>query len=139
MKITVDTNVLISSAFWYGSSFKIIEKVENKEIELVLSREILEEFMNVLNYEEIQQKIKNKNLEMKRTVEKIISISRIVEPEQRLNVVKEDDKDNKIIECAIEGDVGYIISQDNHLLKLKEYKGIKIILPEDFLKIIEKE
>jgi putative PIN family toxin of toxin-antitoxin system len=101
MKVTVNTNVLISSTFWYGSSFKIIKKVENKEIELILSREILEGFMNVLDYKEIQQKIKNKNLEMKRTFEKIISISRIVKPEKRFNVVKEDSEDNKIIKCAI--------------------------------------
>lgn len=92
MKITVDTNVLISSTFWYGSSFKIIEKVEN--------------------------------------------ISTIIEPEQKFNIIKDDVKDNKIIECAIGGNVDYIISQDNHLLKLKECGGINIVLPEDFLKII---
>lgn len=136
MRITADTNVLISSTFWYGSSNKIMEKVENKEIELVLSREIIKEFTKVLEYEEIQQKIKNKNLEMRRTVEKIASISTIVEPKQKLNVVKDDAKDNKIIECAVEGNVDYIISQDKHLLKLKEYKEIKIVLPEDFLKVV---
>ena len=135
MKITVDTNILISSTFWYGSSFKIIEKIENKEIELILSKEIIEEFINVLNYKEIQQKIKNKNLEMKRTVEKVISISRMVEPKQRFNAVKEDAEDNKIIECGVERNVDYIISQDNHLLNLKKYKGIKIISPEDFLRL----
>lgn len=138
MKITVDTNVLISSTFWYGPSFKIIEKVENKEIELILSVEIIEEFMDVLNYEEIQQKIKNKNLEMKRTVEKVVSISTIIESEQKFNIIKDDAEDNKIIECAVGGNVDYIISQDNHLLNLKEYEGIKIISPEDFLKILEK-
>lgn len=43
MKITVDTNVLISATFWRGDSNRIIEKVERKEIELVLFREIIEE------------------------------------------------------------------------------------------------
>lgn len=136
MKITVDTNVLISATFWYGSSNEIIEKVENKEIELLLSKEIIEEFANVLDYEEIQQKIKDKNLEMKKTVEKIVSISTIIEPKQKFDVVKDDTKDNKIIECAVEGNVDYIISQDNHLLKLKEFKEIKILSPEEFLKMI---
>ena len=32
MKITMDTNVLISATFWYGDYNKIIEKVENKSI-----------------------------------------------------------------------------------------------------------
>jgi len=133
MKIVVDTNVLISSTFWYGSSFRVIEKVENKEVELILSKEILKEFINVLNYEEIQQKIKNKNLEMKRTVEKIVSISTIVDPKQKFNIIKDDIEDNKIIECAIEGQANYIITQDNHLLKLKEFNGIKIITPKEFI------
>lgn len=137
MKITVDTNVLISSTFWCGASDKIIEKVENKGLELVLSKEIIEEFLDVLDYEEIQQKIKDKNLEMKRTVEKIVSISIIVEPKQKFDVVGDDTKDNKILECAVEGGVDYIISQDNHLLKLKEFKGIKIITPKEFLNLLD--
>ncbi len=133
MKITADTNILISSTFWEGDSDKILEKVENKEIELVLSKEIIEEFSEVLKYDEIQDKIKDKNLEMKRTVEKITFLSTIVEPKEKLDVVKEDIDDNKILECAIEGNVDYIISNDKHLLKIKEFRGIKIIKPEEFL------
>ncbi|MBU2634469.1 MAG: putative toxin-antitoxin system toxin component, PIN family [Nanoarchaeota archaeon] len=136
MKITVDTNVLISSTFWYGASDKIIEKVENKEVGLVLSKDIIEEFLRVLNYKEIQKKIKNKNLEMKRTVDKIVSISTIIEPKKKFNVIKEDFDDNKILECGVEGNVNFIITQDKHLLKLKEFEGIKIIKPKEFLEII---
>lgn len=44
MKITVDTNVLVSATFWNGAANKIIEKVERNEIKLVLSKEIIEEF-----------------------------------------------------------------------------------------------
>ena len=135
MKITVDTNVLISSTFWNGASEKIIKKVEEKEIELVLSGEIIKEFSRVLGYKEIQDKIKNKNLEMKRDIEKVISISTIVEPQQEFNIIKEDRDDNTILECAFEGNVSYIISQDNHLLRLKEFREIKIVNPEEFLKV----
>lgn len=133
MKITVDTNVLISATFWHGASDKIIERVENKKIELVISREIIGEFKKVLGYKEIRDKIKDKNLEMKRSVEKIISISTVVKPKEKFKVVKEDPDDNKIIECAFSGKVHYIISQDRHLLDLKEFKGIKIITPKEFL------
>lgn len=30
-----------------------------------------------------------------------------------------------------------IITNDKHLLKLKEFKGIKIITPEEFLKLVD--
>lgn len=133
MKVILDTNVLISATFWEGDSSKIVKKVEDKEIELILSKDILDEFKGVLGYKEIQEKIKNKNLEMKRTVEKIISISSIVEPKNRFNVVEGDSDDDKFLECAVEGNANFIVSQDNHLLKLKEFKGIKILTPSAFL------
>ncbi len=41
IRITADTNVLISAAFWHGASEKIIDKVENKELTLVLSGKYL--------------------------------------------------------------------------------------------------
>jgi len=135
MKVTVDTNVLISATFWYGDSNIIIKLIENKEIVLILSEEVIEEYANVLKYNEIQNKIKDKNLEMLHSLQKIISISTIIEPKNKLKIIKEDPDDNKILECAIEGKVDYIITQDNHLLKLKEFKGIKIITPKEFLNI----
>lgn len=133
MRIVLDTNVLISSTFWYGASDKILKKVEVKEIELIISKEIVEEFSGVLNYKEIQQKIKDKNLEILRSVEKIVSIATIVEPKQKLDIIKEDSDDNIILECAIEGQASYIVSYDLHLLKLKEFENIKILTPEYFL------
>ena len=137
MKITADTNVLISSTFWYGDSNTIIELVENKSIELVLSRQIIEEFSKVLHSEEIQNKIKTKNLEIIRTIEKIVSLSLIVEPKQKFNVLTEDPDDNKILDCAFEAKADYIVSQDYHLLKLGEFEGIKIISPRQFLDVKE--
>lgn len=137
MKITIDTNVIISGSLWIGASDKILEKVENQEIELILSKEIINEFSQVLNYEEIKDKIRDKGLEIRRTVGKISSISKLVVPLEKFDIIKEDPDDNIILECAVEGKVDYIISQDKHLLKLKEFQGIKIISPENFLKILE--
>lgn len=134
MRVTVDTNVLISATFWNGSSNKIIEKVENKELELILSYEIIEEFVRVLNYEGIQQKIRDKNLEMNRTVEKIVEMSKVIESKVKLNIIKEDPDDNKILECAKAGQVDFIVSNDNHLLKLKSLEGINIVSAEEFIK-----
>lgn len=36
MKITVDTNVLISATFWYGDSNEVIERAENKEFDGIM-------------------------------------------------------------------------------------------------------
>ena len=133
MKITADTNTLISATFWHGASDRIISKVEAKEIHLILSEEIIKEYAEVLDYEEIKDKIRDKNLAMKHSVNKIISISTIIEPKTRLNVIKDDPDDNKILECAIAGKVDCIVSNDRHLLKLKTFQNIPILTPDDFV------
>ncbi len=135
MKVTADTNVLVSATFWYGDSNRIIERVERKEIELVLSREILDEFAAVLDYKEIKDKIRDRNLEMKRTIEKIISISTIVEPKEKVELVKDDPEDNKILSCAKEGGVDYLITNDKHLLSLRKMGKILIITPRMLVKM----
>lgn len=132
MKITVDTNVLISATFWYGDSFRILERVENKEIELVLSNEILREYEEVLAYDEIQEKIQGKNLTMKQTVQKIQTMATLVHPSEKIDVITDDTDDNAVLECALEGKVKYIIANDKHLLKLKEFREIKILTPAQF-------
>ncbi len=137
MKITVDTNVLISATFWFGDSNKIIQMVDDKQLELILSKPIIDEYKNVLFYNEIQSKIKNKNLEIIYSIKKLMSISKIIKPKEKINIIKEDSKDNKILECAIEGGVNLIISQDRHLLKLKNFRGIRIVTPKEFLNIFE--
>lgn len=103
MRVTLDTNVLISATFWHGDSEKIIDKAEQREITLVLSQEILEEYYSVLEYDEIQQKIKNKNLEVKESLLKISALAEIIEVTSKREIVKEDKDDNKILECAIDG------------------------------------
>ncbi|MBU2638338.1 MAG: putative toxin-antitoxin system toxin component, PIN family [Nanoarchaeota archaeon] len=136
MRITADTNVLVSATFWAGDSFKIIEMAERGDIELILSKDIIGEFTRVLNSREIQDKIRNKRLEMSHTVQQLIAMAFIVEPRERIKAVKDDPDDDKILECAVEGKVNFIISRDNHLLKLKMFCGIPIVTPEEFLKVI---
>ncbi len=60
----------------------------------------------------------------------------LVEPSTKIKVVKDDPEDDKFVETAVEGDAYFIVTQDKHLLKLKDYQGIKIITPEEFLKTL---
>ena len=80
-------------------------------------------------------KIKLSDEMIKEWIDLIVRNSLIVELKEKIAAVKDDPKDNVFIETAVAGNVDYIISQDNHLLKLKEFRGIKIITPEEFNKI----
>jgi putative PIN family toxin of toxin-antitoxin system len=47
----------------------------------------------------------------------------LVKPGQNLAVL-EDDADNRVLECAIDGRADFIISGNHHLLDLREFRGI---------------
>ena len=138
MRIVIDTNVFISATFWKGDSFTILKKVENKEIDLIVSQEIIKEYGNVLNYEEIQSKVKIKELEANFILGDLVAHSIIVAPQVRHNIVKADPDDDKFIDAAVESKADYLISQDKDLLDLKEFQGIKILKPADFLELLSK-
>jgi len=138
MKVTLDVNVLVSGTFWTGHSFIILNKIDRKEIKSVTSKEIIEEYDEVINSDEIIKKIENKKLILLKIVQKVIINSIIVEPRVKLDVIKEDKDDNKILECAKEGNADCIVTKDNHLLKLKSFEGIEILKPDEFLEKIGK-
>ena len=138
MRVVLDTNVLVSGTFWNGDSAEIIERIDKGELELIISKELIEEYEEVIVRDEIMDKIEGKNLALNESAKKIINDAIVVEPFQKFDAVKDDSKDNKIIDCAVEGNVDYIVSQDNHLLKLKEFMGIRIVKPEEFLEILDR-
>ena len=43
---------------------------------------------------------------------------------------------NRVLECAIEGQAQYIVSGDNDLLVLKEFRRIHIVRASDFLRVL---
>jgi predicted nucleic acid-binding protein len=56
----------------------------------------------------------------------------VVEPRERLDVIKEDPPDNRILECAVKARADFIVSGNKHLLKLKEFRGAIIVRAPGF-------
>ncbi len=63
----------------------------------------------------------------------LVEISELVESPVRLSIIEEDERDNRVLECAVSGEVDFIVSGDVHLLRLKKFGNIKIITCKDIL------
>jgi putative PIN family toxin of toxin-antitoxin system len=130
-KIVLDTNTLVSAVGWKGAPRKVFDLCIDDKLKIVTSNELIDEFIEVI----FRPKFKFIQEDIKLTIIRaIISISDIVDPKIKLNIIKEDEKDNKFLECALTGNAKFIISGDSHLLKLKEFEGIKIVNASKFLK-----
>ncbi|MBI5065804.1 putative toxin-antitoxin system toxin component, PIN family [Candidatus Woesearchaeota archaeon] len=133
MKVVIDTNVLISGIFWSGNySSQVIDAWKNGDFTLIISKEVIEELVETLR----DFKIKMPEEMIQEWKEMLTKNSILVESSTRINVVKDDPEDDKFVETAVEGNAEFIITQDKHLLKVKYYQEIKIITPEEFLKIL---
>lgn len=131
MKVVLDTNALISSTIWDGSANKTLRLLISKNAKFYSSKAILDEYEKVIR-RDFPQLIG----QLPKLMENIISFSILAEPSIRLDAVKEDPDDNRIIECAVASKAEFILTYDKHLLKLKEYENVKIFTPENMRRLL---
>jgi len=132
LKVVIDTNVFVSGLTFKGKPREVLDLIWRGDIEACISSFILKELEETLRKDFSWDRD-----QIKHTIEKIKARTILIQPKNKVSVIKENDDDNRILECAIEGTVQYLISGDRkHLLPLKEYQGTKIISPSDFLKLL---
>lgn len=128
-KVFVDTNILISAAFWEGAAFTLTERMLLEELEGFTTNEMLEEYAKVLIRDfSLSEKEKDKR------IKKALEFLTVVFPKEKIEFVKADPDDDKVLEGAIEADANFIVSYDRHLLDLKIFRNITIIKPEELLR-----
>ena len=136
VKVVIDTNVLVSAVISKDSSpADVVRLAILGEIENYTSEDILAEVERILNSEKVLQRISSKHKDDIIRIYRLISIK--VSPKIRVNVIERDPSDNKFLETALEAKADFIITGDHHLLELREFRGVKILSPSDFLKLLQ--
>ncbi|NSW90934.1 MAG: hypothetical protein HPY74_09760 [Firmicutes bacterium] len=71
---------------------------------------------------------------------KFLSLEHIIMayPLQKADIIKDDLKDNIFLECSIAGSCKFVVSVDQHLLRLKEYGDTRIVTAEEFVRMTVK-
>jgi len=130
--VVLDTNVLVSALFWGGVEATVVGLVEAGMVEGYTCPAIIDELTRVLRYprfgltEEEVEDVRNY----------YITILVVVNPDVRVDVVEDDPDDNKVLENAFEVNARFIVTGDRHLLKLGEYRGVKILQAAEFLQAL---
>lgn len=132
-KVILDTNILISALGWEGNPRTIFNKVLDGEIELIISFKQLNELLRVMDY----LKFKFSEEQKDRFLLILLGVATLVTTTSEVDVIKEDPTDNLILEPVNVIKIDYIISGNEHLLRLKEFKGAKILSARKFLELLE--
>ncbi len=109
-----------------------------KKVTILASEPILEEIERVLSYPKLQKVHDFAPEEISQYVHDIREAAVITPAKLKLQAVKKDPADDKYLVCAVEGKADYIVSGDQHLKDLEEYRGIPIVDPAKFLWLLSR-
>lgn len=130
-KVCLDANIFVSALLFGGKPDEILDFAALKQIKIIASPVIFMELRHVLT-----DKFGWSDNDTKQALKSLMAIVTLIEPKHKLNKIKYG-PDNRILECALEGKVDYIVTGDKkHLLPLGEFEGIKIVTATEFLKIV---
>jgi putative PIN family toxin of toxin-antitoxin system len=122
LRVTADTNIYISGPVYRrGKPYQFLQLALSGGIELAISQPIIDEIVDVLSRK------------FGMSQEDIAEAREIVRDAARLDVIKKDPSDNRILECAVAAGSDYIISGDKDLARLGQYGSIFILSVSEFL------
>jgi putative PIN family toxin of toxin-antitoxin system len=127
IRATLDSNILISAMEFQGIGSRLIGMARAGTIRFDTSDAIPDETIGVL-----RDKFRWDGYRLHFARIELWNIANCVSPQESL-AVADDPDDDRILECAVAAGSDIIITRDNDLLRLREYRGIKIMTPDQFL------
>jgi putative PIN family toxin of toxin-antitoxin system len=131
MKIVLDTNVLISGIFFSGPPGTILHAWHAGKLQLCVSVEILEEYVNVAE----RLASRYAGVEYEGILELIVHNSELVQAPSLPDRVSEDPDDDKFLACALASNTSIIVSGDSDLILVSGYADIRVLTPKAFVAI----
>lgn len=130
-RFIVDTNLWIS--FLINGNFEKIEEFLFRDgFELIYSRELLDEFLDVVRRPKLRKFFSKSKIEI--ALEIIIDFAVFIEVTSQVNICR-DPKDNFLLSLAIDSEAKFLVTGDQDLLILKSIKDTKIVSINDFVNL----
>ncbi|NVL93654.1 MAG: putative toxin-antitoxin system toxin component, PIN family [Desulfobacterales bacterium] len=127
IKATLDTNILVSAFLFPGNERRALKAAVQGRFRSMTSPAILDELGEVLT------RLGVGDHEAEGYIMRIMEVSDVVIPMRLDEVDVRDRGDVKILECALSGGSDYIVTGDEDLLSLGEYRGVKMMRTMELL------
>jgi putative PIN family toxin of toxin-antitoxin system len=126
IKVVLDTNLFVA-AYWnrHSASAKIINACLEGELQAYYTPEVERELWVVIRNIRARE-------EFAAIVSNFIGRAERVAPWAQVDVCTEDPEDQKFLVCAASADADYLITSDDHLLRLRTVGRMEIMKPGEF-------
>jgi uncharacterized protein len=130
-KIILDTNVVVSALISNSIPSKILyDLVFARLVELCLSLDIYEEYVNVMNRKKFDTYPEFK-IKAGVVLSKMKDLSKIYQNNLKINILT-DESDNKFLELATASSADFLITGNTLDFTIKEFEYTKILTPREY-------
>ena len=136
LKVVADTNVLVSSLIRRGKPHELILRIDGIDVRLISSSALMAELISVLAEERIAKYVTKRDAE--RFLKYVGRRTTLVEIRSGFRVVKEEPKDDVVLNTAHSGEAEYIVSGDRHLIAVREFRKIRIVTVSEMIEILKR-
>ena len=136
MRVILDTNVVVSALLWGGAPYRLVQAAVAGDIELFTSPMLVTELGEILARKHLRAKLAEHHTSAAELTALYGDLARPVSPLATPRVVPYDPDDDHVVACALAASAEAIISGDRHLLRLAQYKGIRIFTVAQAVQII---
>jgi putative PIN family toxin of toxin-antitoxin system len=130
LKVIFDTHVIVSAALFEKSLPALVLSLGLEEkVRFFVFPALLNEYETVLK----RPRFKLEHQETADLIEKIKRKAVMVTPTRELEILKEDETDNRSLECAAKAKVDFVITGNKKHFPFEDFKGTKIVTPREFI------
>lgn len=138
IRAVLDSNVVVSALLVRPAPPALLSAaLRRREFTALVSDAMLDELAGVLDRPYFRQKRAVSDQDIHGVLDLLRNDAEIILPQSRIVCIARDPDDDRILECALGGGAGYIVTGDHHLLELRRYQDVRIVTPGEFLAILE--
>lgn len=132
IRVVIDTNVVVSANLRdEGLPAAILDLAANKKILMCVSETVLAEYKEVLN----RPRLKLSPQRIARSLAVIRKTSVLFKPTRTVTLIKDDDPDNRLLECAHAAGAEYLVTGNTkHFPKI--FEATTILTPKQFIDLV---
>ena len=134
MKVLLDTNIWISGLLWGGNPRQIIQLALSEQIVIYSSKILIDELQATLAYPTLKLRLEKLAITAEELLVEVAGITQLSQPVTISELDRlRDPKDKIVLEMALGVPVEVIVSGDEDLLILGEFRQIPILTTKQFL------
>ena len=128
MRVVLDTNVVVSAAFFGGPPRSVLDAWADGRLQVLVSPAIFDEYWRVCE----RLRADYPEADFQAVLTELLAHGMLVPDADEDDRITADPDDDKFMRCAL-GAGAVVVSGDRHLLEASGWQGVRVLTPTELL------